>query len=213
MGEEVSLHVLTTSTKMTQCLWHADHRGERSDQFKDGNGYDRERFLLTGVSGQRRLKSQPTSARTKGHMDCGCPIQESLFYFFMWKTWKLRGYQNRPDGGIMEGMSRVHLKPRVRNIVAHSVAELTGLQTTHFYVDTGRPFRETFEDKKAFALQLASLQLQRTALYNVRLGLPPITVDDMSVIGPVITSSFNAYLSLRAAGLVDASTQTDSEID
>ena len=77
---------------------------------------------------------------------------------------------------------------------------------------TGWPFWEAFEDKKMFALQLAAIQMFKMASYNQSLGLPSITFDDMQIVGPSMTKTFNSFIAFQAATKVDISMQTDPKI-
>jgi hypothetical protein len=83
-SEVLSIHILMPSTGASQCLWHHANRRQRGD-IKDGWEEDFEGYWLTGTSGQQRKKTEPMSKHMDGHLNCGCPIKEAVFYLYMWK--------------------------------------------------------------------------------------------------------------------------------
>lgn len=86
---------------------------------------------LTGVTGMPvKKKGEGMLFRGPGehevsHLDCGCGVDESLFYFWMWKTWRLRGV----GGAVVEPITSVHVAPRLRNVVHQGFQRWSGMRS------------------------------------------------------------------------------------
>lgn len=151
ISRELSLHILTTSADKTWCLWH--HLYERGDKAKgDYQGRDKFGILLTGVPG-RSARGEGESP-DNGCLNCGCTIDDSLFYLIFWKTWSLTSH----GGGVVEAWKRGHLRPRLRSLVVRGFKKFSGLTLKDMFVGTSKDF---------FGMEHVSM----LSMTNIRRGL------------------------------------------
>jgi hypothetical protein len=83
----LSLHILTTGRKKNKlwCLYH--HAYNCSGQNAKGTVVNPKNYLFTGMLGED-VRDTNTGRAALGCMDCGCTIEDSLWYLIFWKTWR-----------------------------------------------------------------------------------------------------------------------------
>jgi hypothetical protein len=57
------------------------------------------------------------------HLNCGCGIDKSMFYFWMWKMWRL----HRVGGAVVELITSIHVAPQIRNMVYQGFQRWCGM--------------------------------------------------------------------------------------
>lgn len=133
ISRKLSLHILTTTADKTWCLWH--HLYERGDKGKrDYQGRDKFGILLTGVPG--RSAQGESESPDEGCLNCGCTIDDSLWYLIFWKTWTV----SSKGGTVVETWKRGHLNPRLRSLVVRGFKKLSCLTLKDMFVGESKEF-------------------------------------------------------------------------
>lgn len=173
VSRDLTCHILTTKQKNLRCLYHImNRRMDKSDLDVEAATKKTEKgeLSLTGVSGWATKKQEEkvffrTDIDTEvTHLDCGCGIEEALFHYWMWKTWRLRGM----GGAVVEPINAYHIAPRLRNVI-HQAFELQGGLSDGIETIFGGVLRPQEENREqAITVQLRSLTAELGALYTSR---------------------------------------------
>lgn len=170
----LTLHILTTPQKNTRCLFHNIYRRmNKSDLDVDAamTRSEKGELSLTGVSGRKVEGDQRMYFRAAEaddyeptHLDCGCGLEESLFYFWMWKTWRLWGV----GGAVVEPISSIHITPRLRNVVYQAFEVWAGLRSGMSGIFTGVFTTEEMAREQMLKSQMHHLAAELSLLYSER---------------------------------------------
>ncbi|KDR67209.1 hypothetical protein GALMADRAFT_147404 [Galerina marginata CBS 339.88] len=108
------------------CRFHKSSYPDKAS-FVDGNG------RLGGVSFQPSGFSTTTGRPMIGdHMQCGCPIEDVLLEFFLFKTRRARS-KNPTYMNQVHGMGNIMVTPRMRAFICQGFRDDTGLAIQDIY--------------------------------------------------------------------------------